>query len=335
MRPTLFIFSITFIVLGVGPAMAAPAGDTAADQRARAAFHRGVQLYNEGSIEAALAEFNKANQLSPNYRLLYNIAQTQFELHDYVGAAKTLKQYLREGGSEIAAERRAQVAEMNRKLEERIGQIEIACNLDGAEIRIDDLPVGVSPLASAVAVNAGPRRIAAIKAGYPTAVRLVTVPGMEKTKVALEIEQANGDEAGEGAVAAPAVSKDQIAGSVDQKADQRSSRGALIASAAVAGGCAVATGVFAILALQAENDFDRELKAVPTTKDKVDDARSKMKLYAHATDAFGAATLLSAGVAVYFLLTASTESDAPRASSPSRSIAVAPTVGGLVLQGAW
>jgi hypothetical protein len=87
--------------------------------------------------------------------------------------------------------------------------------------------------------------------------------------------------------------------------------------------------------LQAKKDFDRELTAVPNTKGNVDDARSKMKLYAHATDAFAAATLISAGVAMYFLFTDSSESDGPRTSLPKRSIALAPTVGGLVLQGAW
>ena len=57
-----------------------------------------------------------------------------------------------------------------------------------------------------------------------------------------------------------------------------------------------------------------------------------MKLYAQATDAFGVATLLSAGVVLYALLTDSTD---PKPSNGDVSMAIAPTVGGLVFQGSW
>ena len=96
------------------------------------------------------------------------------------------------------------------------------------------------------------------------------------------------------------------------------------------GACAVAAGTFGIMALQAKNKFDRDLKKVPGDSEKIDDDRSKMKSYALATDILAGATLLSAGAMVYFLLTDNTES-----ASPKRSVAVAPTLGGLVLQGEW
>ena len=67
-----------------------------------------------------MAEFRKAYQISPSYRVLYNIAQTQYALHDFVGAYKSLMQYMSEGGGEIPADRRTQVDEMLAKLEERI-----------------------------------------------------------------------------------------------------------------------------------------------------------------------------------------------------------------------
>jgi tetratricopeptide (TPR) repeat protein len=291
-------------------------------QDARASFRRGVQLYNEGSFEAALAEFNKAYQLSPNYRILYNIAQTQFDLHEYVEASKNLDQYVKEGARDITDERRAQVSEMTRKLEERIGQIEVTCNQEGAEIRIDDIPVGTSPLRNAVPVNAGPRRISAIKAGHPTVVRTVTIAGTEKKRVKLELEEskvADGTDVG-------------IAGQSGKKRAAPSHVG-LIASSVVAGGCAVATGVFGLLAVQAKSDFDKELKKVPGNLDRISDKRSKMKSYALATDVLGAATVLSAGAVVYFLITDTFGSGAP--SSSKRSVSLAPTLGGLVLHGEW
>ena len=93
------------------PIVAQPAeeGDSA---RAAARFQQGVELYREGSYEGALAEFRKAYQISPSYRVLYNIAQTQYALHDYVGAYRSLAQYTTEGLGDITPERRAQVDEM-------------------------------------------------------------------------------------------------------------------------------------------------------------------------------------------------------------------------------
>jgi tetratricopeptide (TPR) repeat protein len=331
MSRTASITGVLLLFLCAPVAFAAgPDADLSGTQRARASFHQGVQLYNEGSFEAALAEFRKAYQLSPNYRLIYNIAQTQYDLHDYVGASKSVEQYLREGGSEISAERRAQVTELNRKVEERIAYVDVACNLDGAEIRVDDLPVGISPLRTLVLVNAGPRRITAIKSGYPTAARTVTVAGTEKIKVNVELVRPPG-------ARLAATGTDEVEGTVQEKESnkKKSTRALLITSSVVAGSCAVATGVFAIIALQAKNDFNTELATVPNTRNSIDDARSKMKLYAHATDAFGVATLLSAGVVLYALLTDSTRLDAPKPSNAEMSMAIAPTVGGLVLQGSW
>jgi len=76
---------------------------TADEDSAKAAvrFQQAVELYREGSYEGALAEFRKAYQISPSYRVLYNIAQTQYALHDFVSAHRSLVQYMAEGRGEI------------------------------------------------------------------------------------------------------------------------------------------------------------------------------------------------------------------------------------------
>lgn len=300
-------------------------------ERARASFHRGVQLYGEGSFEAALAEFRKAYQWSPNYRLLYNIAQTYFELHDYVNASRSLKQYSQEGGSEITPERRAEVADLNQKLEERIAHLDIVCNLDGADLRVDDISVGVSPLAAPILVNAGPRRVTAIKAGHPVVARMVTVAGAEKAKVMMDIPAAGEPTA----IASPRpgmTSDASVAIGQNASTPQEPRRAGLITSAVIAGGCAITTGVFGYLALKSKHDFDLALGRIPNTKDNVDSARSKMKTYAHLTDAFGAATLVSGAVVLYYLLSDGT---AKKARTTKSSVALLPTAGGMVLHGHW
>src|SRR5262245_55283292 len=95
----------SIVALGLIAALAAPGGRALAapspTDEARERFGRGVQLFHEGSLEAALAEFQKAHQLAPNYRLHYNIAQVQYELHNFVEALRSFWKYLAQGGSEI------------------------------------------------------------------------------------------------------------------------------------------------------------------------------------------------------------------------------------------
>ncbi len=306
---------------------AGPADSSGGIERARAVFHQGVQLYNEGSFEAALAEFRRAYQLSPNYRLLYNIAQTYFELHDYVSSSKALKQYTQAGGNEISAARRAEVNELNQKLDDRIAYLDIACNVDGADIRVDDISVGVSPLAPAVPVNAGPRRITAVKAGYAVTAHMVTVVGGERSKVAINIAAlAQGESAG---LSAKGMPSSFLEGESGQKAP---SHAGLITTTIITGGLAIATGVFGLLALRARSDFESELGQIPNSKDSIDSARTKMKTYAYVTDGLGAATLISGGVVPYLLLT---DSGSKKKSNAESSVALVPTAGGLLLHGAW
>jgi tetratricopeptide (TPR) repeat protein len=327
------MFAVLLLLLAL-PARAAGATDSSDPvEKARATFHQGVQLYNEGSFDAALAEFRKAYRQSPNYRLLYNIALTYFDLHDYVSSIKYLKQYVKEGGSDLSAERRKQVGELNQKLEERIASLEIACNEDGADIRVDDMSVGVSPLASPVLVNAGARRVMAVKLGYAVVARMVTVGGKENAKVFLEFAVPGEAQVGE-------VRKSWGAGDTDgtlsaplkSESAKAPARIGLVTSGLVAGGCAIATGVFGVMALNAKNDFGSELDKIPNTKDNIDSARSKVRTYSRLTDAFGAATLISGGVALYYLLS---DPGPKKTSGKTSSIALAPTVGGLLLHGEW
>ena len=316
-------------------AMAAgPADNSNATEKARANFHHGVQLYNEGSFEAALAEFRRAYLLSPNYRLLYNIAQTYFDLHDYVNASKTLRQYVQAGGNEITAERRTAVNDLSQKLEDRIAYVDIACDVNGADIRVDDISIGVSPLKTAIPVNAGPRRITAVKPGYTVAARMITVAGREKIKVLMDMASSAQVQAADRANSPNGDSPKEMPESFLQGevAHKTPSRTGLITSAVVTGGCAIASGVFGILALSAKHDFDSALSSIPNTKDNVDSARTKMKNDAHLADAFGAATLVSGGVTLYFLLT---DTGSKKSSSAKTSVALVPTVGGMLLHGEW
>lgn len=305
--------------------------------KAAARFQQGVDLYREGSYEGALAEFRKAYQLSPSYRVLYNIAQTQFALHDFVGAYKSLIQYMAEGRGEISGERLMQVDDMSAKLRERIAHLQISTNVVGADIRIDDVSVGSSPLPGPIPVNVGKHNITAWKTGLPTASRTLAVAGKETVKVEIVIDEtpvasatASPDRASASAAAGTAIAKEQPASAP--------SRTGLIVSLSTTAALAVATGVCGYLALGAQQDLKDQVGTYPNTRDNIEDARTKSRNWGYVTDALGAATILSGGVALYFALTHSAgpqgqNPDQHQSDKKGQAISLAPTVGGMVLQG--
>lgn len=303
--------------------------------RAAVRFQQGVDLYREGSYEGALAEFRKAYQISPSFRVLYNIAQTQYALHDFVGAYKSIIQYMAEGRGEISGDRQSQVDEMSAKLRERIGHVQISTNLPDADIRIDDVSVGNSPLPGPVPVNVGAHRVSATKAGLAAAVRTLTVAGKETVRVDLTIDEASVASAPLVTQAAGQLSSAPGATITKAQSSSISSRTAVIVSLSTTAALAIATGVSGYLALGAQQDFKDQLARYPNTRDSIENARTKSKNYGYVTDVLGAATIVSGGVALYFALTYAAESKAEQAAKEKKSVSLLPTLGGMVLQGSF
>lgn len=322
MRSLMLVFAMVLLLF---PWSAGASEETDAAEAA-ARFQRAVDMYREGGYEGALAEFRKAYQISPSYRVLYNIAQAQYALHDFVGAHKSLVQYISEGGGDIPADRRVQVNEMFAKLAERIARIQVTTNADGADVRIDDVSVGSSPLPEPIAVNVGTRKVSVFKSGSPVVFRVVTVAGKETLKIELRVEEPSRP-----VLVAATGSTKPAPIMVTTEARPSSTRIPLILSASVAVTCAVATGVFGYLALDAQKKFKDQVNTFPNDRHQIEDARAQSKRYAYLADGFGAATLVSGGLAVYLALTHTWS----KPVKPSQQVVLAPTPGGMVLQGAF
>jgi hypothetical protein len=329
LRASVFALAFLFTSLAVAADSVGRAQPDANVEKARASFQLGVDLFHEGNFEAALAEFRKAYATAPSYRLLYNIAQAYYELHDYVNALKTYQQYLTDGGAEIAAGRRAQVEELAQKLQARIGYLDIQVNAAGAEVSVDDVSVGTSPLPGPVAVNPGPRRLSAVKAGLSVAAKTITVAGGDHVTLALEFPDLNAPKQMPSFLQdAEAESRRRSTGSTPR------SQAPLLASLVVTGAGVVTTGIFGWLTLRAKHDFDRDLVTFKVSSGQLDSDRSRLRTYALVTDIAGAATLVAAGFSAYFAFSRASE-PAPQTATPRPSIALAPTLGGMVVHGAW
>jgi tetratricopeptide (TPR) repeat protein len=311
-------FSASFSALA---APDSPPADTPVDE-ARQHFQKGVQLFKEWAYDAALAEFRRAYQLAPSYRVLYNIAQVYYELHNYVDALKAFRQYLSDGGTEIQNDRRVQVEAEIRKLESRVGYIEVTSNVEGAQLSVDEVPVGTLPLRTPILVNPGVRRVSATKTGYGMTARNVTIAGGDHAQVQLSLTEFSQARAG----------ADGRGGKGEHLPERP--RTAMWVSLAATGAFAATAGVFALMAEGAKQDFETQLATFPNTREQIDDARSKWSLNNTLTDGFAAATLVAGGCTLFFALTSNSSSTSSAASAPTpKRLGFAPAPGGIVAVG--
>jgi tetratricopeptide (TPR) repeat protein len=273
-------------------AHAGPPEDRAAE--ARVHFDRGVELYREGSYDAALAEFERTNELAPTYKIIYNIAQVQAERHEYAASLKLLREYLRRGGSEINADRREAVQNDINKLKQRVAELSVVADVDGAELFLNDVSVGRLPLSEPVLVNIGSCRVRLEKAGYVPARQTIAVAGGDRQRIALKLVPSQ-------PLSAAALSGgSQTTASTGDGIQPNLTPFWISVSTAVALGAA--TGAFGALASGANGALDRELNQLPAHPSDVSAARSKLKTFAALTDSFAAGTILAAGAAVYFFI---------------------------------
>jgi hypothetical protein len=289
-----------------GKAIAGPTND--APHEARARYERAVQLYGEGNAEAALAEFERAYQLAPTYRLLYNIGLLGSQLNDYAQALKAFQQYLVEGGSEIAPARRAEVEQHVAGLRNKVGAVQVISTATLADVSVDDDVVGRVPLSEPIVVNPGRRRITISKGGASRS-RVVTVVGQDMVRLELNLEPSS--------LPSPTTAAPQPA------------RTAIYATWGVTTALGVSAAVAGVLAFRAMKDLDDLRERAPTSRAELDNASSKMRTLALATDILTGATVLVGSVAIYLTLRAPSR-EAPRAQLPLR-VGVGPS--GLRLDG--
>lgn len=265
-----------------------PSDDT---DKARKRFERGVELYESGDVEAAYIEFKRAYELVPSYQLLFNIAQAQAEIKDYVGALESLSQYLKEGGSKISTERRIAVHKEIKRLKTYLAIVKLGIKVKDAQVKVDGKVVDFSLHQGEIPVSAGRRKIEVLHKDYLPWERYVDVAGEDNLELEVELVQR------------PKVTKTLMVAakpSPVQKVKPEPKRPRLspvfwsgvAATAAFGVGSAVMGG----LALSEQRKHDKLLRTFPTSQPAIDDSAKKVKKLALITDI----ALIATGSAAVF-----------------------------------
>jgi hypothetical protein len=168
-----------------GPAEPAEPPEDPTVIEARERFNRGVAFYDEGSFGAALAEFQRAYELTGNWNVLYNLGQVSQALDRPADALRYFEDYLAGGGAGIAPERVAEVQQAMGGLRREVAVLRVTVDVGGADILVDDAIVGTSPLAEPLYVAPGPHTVAARHPDHATVRREVMLASDTEEAVSL------------------------------------------------------------------------------------------------------------------------------------------------------
>jgi hypothetical protein len=299
---------------------------------ARQHYQKGLELYDEGDFESALVELQRAYDTAPAFKILYNIGLVQRQLKDYAAAVRSFRKYLEDGGKKIDTKRRAEVEKEVDKLQGRVASVTLVTNVEGAMVLVDDQEVAETPLDGPLAVNQGRRKITLSKSGYASVSRVIKLAGGDNAQLELELGKSGSGDASGLSGSAGTTSEPGRPAQPETAPEPEASGGFPWVPWAITGALAAGTVVAGVLTLSAQSDLSGERDTL-TTRDKLDDAESKTRTLALVTDVLLAATVVSAGIALYITLGSS---DAPaEKEKAARPLELGVGPGSVSLRGAF
>jgi tetratricopeptide (TPR) repeat protein len=275
-------------------------------------FQRGVSLYGEADYRAALIEFKRAYALAPNAAVLYNVGQTEYQLQDYAGALTTFERYLSE--SSPAESHRADVEASVQVLRARVGRLSITTVPPGADVSLDDQPVGKTPLEGpGLLVSIGRRRVTASMTGRPPVTRFVDVAADDNVSVVLQVP--------------PAIDATSATASRTDLASHGQPTRASGGGSAVRTVGWIATGVlaasavtFGLLAVRDSSDLKNARNTFPTTSGALTHESNLVSTYSALADSLVAAAIVVGAITLVSALSSS--SNAPTRTGAIRAARV-------------
>ena len=275
---------------------------------AKERYERGVKLYDdEGSVQAALVEFERAYDLAPNFRVLYNIGQGARTLRDYATALRAFESYLSGGQDKIPKARAAEVTKDIAQLRTFVATLTVEVDVEGAVVTVDGAAVGTSPLKQPLLVNAGRSTVAATKAGR-VGTTTVNLAGGDVRAVRLEVPvAATAPEAAAPVVPPPpptsAVPAPSPPPDPPPPAPRAPDRTAAYLSFGIGSALAVAAGVTGYSALRASSDLEKKRFAGPRPSSEAESLQGRTQRLALVSDVLTGTAVLAVGIGVALILT--------------------------------
>lgn len=130
---------------------------------ARQRFDRGLSLYEANDYTGALAEFQRAYELTGHPMVLYNVALVQAKLGDSAGAVHALEELKAKGFDQLGAERATRAEQVHAEQLLRVGTVALHGNAPLTTAQIDN--VDVDPKAT-LRLTVGQHLLSVFSPGY-------------------------------------------------------------------------------------------------------------------------------------------------------------------------
>jgi hypothetical protein len=199
LRATAIIFGLLLLsapALGQGEDVAeaapseqdrSPDPEAAKREEARSRFLKGVELVQNESWDAALAEFLASRELFPTQVALKNAAISLRQLKRNAEALEMYEELLQLFGAKLSADDKRSVDEAMVGLRRLVAEITISGTPTGAVVVVDGRQRGTLPLSAPVRVDAGTRHMRVFKEGYVPFETQLLVAGAQKKSVRAEL----------------------------------------------------------------------------------------------------------------------------------------------------
>jgi tetratricopeptide (TPR) repeat protein len=276
-------------------------------------FRRGVELYAEANYSGALVEFKRACALAPTSTALYNIGETEFQLQLYAEALKTFRQFVASYGPNDS--HRASVDSSIQVLASRVGLLRVTTNPNGANIALDDEPVGKTPLGEPLLVSVGRRKLVASLPGRPPATQYVEVATGDDVAVSLELAAPP--------EATPVLTAKESRQSAEHHVVVHTVNTPTVRTVGWVTTTAFAVGAltFGAIAISQANTLSQARNEL-TTSAILNQHSNLVRTFSILADSFGAAAVLTGGVTLYWTLAVSGEH--PRAMADAAHLTIGP-----------
>lgn len=158
---------------------------TAGQKDADRFFKSGVALYKEQKYAEALAEFQRAYEISPHPLVLYNIAGCHRELSHYAEAVKFYRRFLTEGKGQVPATRLSAAQSELDGILARIARVTVTVSPDHATLFVDGNELGTL-VEMPLVLPPGEHKLAARAPGRKDAERTIRVASGDELTVDLK-----------------------------------------------------------------------------------------------------------------------------------------------------
>jgi tetratricopeptide (TPR) repeat protein len=285
------------------------------DQRARTEardrFATGLKLYEDGEFALALIEFDRAYQLVPDHRVLFNIGQVNIQLGRYARAVRSLRQYLSEGKDRVPEDRKQSVLNDLSMLAARTATILVLVNVTDAEVLLDNDIVAVTPMTAPLLVDAGEHRLTVRKPGYVSRVKPLALAGRDEAKIEVSLVAEPKHVSTEKTVIVERKTVPQV-----DRSDPRNLYLLLGWSAVGLMGAGWATTGY--LGYQSAQDRKDALDT-KTSEASLNHLESKTRHWYLASDVLGVTTILATGSMLYYTFAAPNPARKPEQKVPTKT----------------